>query len=123
MPYKDRQKRKEYHSKYMRETWYPKNKIIHIARVQNIKRRTMDYIISIKKLGRCADCGFSGRNFPSVLDFHHLKDKKFNVASFSRFVVSLETVKKEIRKCELICANCHRIRTVKEIRRRRSSVG
>ena len=56
----------------------------------------------------CADCG--GR-FPSVcMDFDHVRGEKlFQIgAANSR---STENVLAEIAKCDVICANCHRIRT------------
>ena len=112
MPYKNKQRRKEYQSRYMREVWYPKNKKIHIFRIRKIKNKVSNYIAEFKRRGKCVDCGFSGKKYPFVLDFHHLRDKKFSIASFSSFIVSLDTLNKEISKCELICANCHRIRTL-----------
>ncbi len=58
--------------------------------------------------GRCADCGGI---FPYyVYDFHHRdpaqKDMQFN--KLRRY--SWETIKRELDKCVLLCANCHRIR-------------
>lgn len=60
----------------------------------------------------CVDCG--GR-FPSeCMDFDHLDHdaKKYNVATSWRWI-SIERLKEEISKCELVCANCHRTRTRK----------
>jgi len=55
----------------------------------------------------CADCGYN--KHPNSLDFDHLDDKKFNIGtSISR---KLETILEEIEKCEVVCSNCHRIRT------------
>lgn len=48
-----------------------------------------------------------GESDPIVLEFHHLKDKKYNVSEMMSSN-SLETIKKEINKCEVLCANCHR---------------
>lgn len=62
-----------------------------------------------QKLGPCADCG---QSFPPVaMDFDHKPGeiKSFQVGdSMSR---SKETLLAEIAKCELVCANCHRVRT------------
>jgi hypothetical protein len=45
------------------------------------------------------------------MDFDHCKNdkKKANVAQMMS--AGLGVVKKEIDKCELVCSNCHRIRT------------
>lgn len=58
----------------------------------------------------CADCG--GRFPPYVMDFDH-KDptqKEFTIAAYLNRV-SLERLMAEVAKCDIVCANCHRIRT------------
>ena len=81
---------------------------------EKIKQRTYDRITknkekAIKYLGgKCLDCGGL---FPSeVYDFHHLdpatKEKELTKARFE----SWENYKKELDKCVLLCANCHRLR-------------
>ena len=114
MPHKDPERAREYRSTYMREVWYPKNKDKHIGYVQRNKQRVIQFILEYKKTRSCIDCGFPGKEFPFVLDFDHFNkgtSKKFNIGSWSRSVLSIEAVRKEIEKCELVCANCHRIRT------------
>ena len=58
------------------------------------------------KGGKCSRCGYC-KPFPSAYHFHHkdASNKKFTVSRFmSR---KLETLKKEVDKCELLCSNCH----------------
>lgn len=43
------------------------------------------------------------------MDFDHLGDKKFAVGSSISY--TLDAVREEIAKCEVVCANCHRERT------------
>lgn len=57
----------------------------------------------------CADCKVSYP--PYVLDFDHLGDKRETIANLVRAAASIETLLSEIAKCELVCSNCHRIRT------------
>lgn len=114
MPLKDPERRKEYHAKYMKEVWYPKNKGKHISYVRRNKQRVIAFIDQYKRARSCFDCGFSGKEFPSVLDFDHIdggSTKKFNIGSWSRAVLSIEAIEQEMKKCELVCANCHRKRT------------
>ena len=56
----------------------------------------------------CAECG---NRFPSCcMDFDHVRGKKsFTVGMSSNR--SWKSVLKEIAKCDIVCANCHRIRT------------
>jgi len=57
------------------------------------------------KGGECYCCGY--KTCPTALEFHHLDrgTKDFGIASKSS---SLEALKKELEKCILVCANCHR---------------
>lgn len=69
-----------------------------------------------RELGRqCADC--RGR-FPSYcFDFDHIEaaDKRFEISAMARDGMAVERIASEIAKCEMVCANCHRIRTQKRI--------
>ena len=59
----------------------------------------------------CMDCGQSYP--PYVMDFDHRRGTKvFDVSTNSMW--GLQAVLTEIEKCDLVCANCHRIRTYKE---------
>lgn len=56
-------------------------------------------------------CDFCGQKYPpEVMDFHHLDkgEKRGNVGSMA-YSKGKERIKKEIEKCVLLCANCHRI--------------
>ena len=117
MPLKDPAKRKEYHAQYMRDVWYPKNKKKHIGYVKNLKIRIQKYLQEYKRKGKCKDCGISGARHPEIFDFDHLGGKTFEIGGWAKSVLSLERVQAEMKKCELVCANCHRIRTAKRSRR------
>ena len=114
MPLKDLQKRKKYQDTYNKNVWYPQNKAKHLANIKRNKEKTKKFIEEYKRTQKCIDCGFSGQDFPYVLDFDHIQEvgtKRFTIGSWSHSVISLHTIKQEIKKCELVCANCHRIRT------------
>lgn len=66
--------------------------------------------INAEKDKPCTDCGV--KYPPFVMDFDHLPqfDKSFNVAQVTH-VHSLPMILEEIKKCEVVCSNCHRIRT------------
>lgn len=44
------------------------------------------------------------------MDFDHLRDKKFNLSK-AHLTGSLKKITEEIAKCEVVCSNCHRVRT------------
>ncbi len=67
-------------------------------------------LLARAKNAPCADCG---QFFPAcVMDFDH-RDPAQKVGHVGRmkFTASPEELEAEIAKCDLVCANCHRIRT------------
>jgi hypothetical protein len=57
----------------------------------------------------CMDCGVS---YPAyVLEFDHRpeEDKSFNVSN--GVVYGRKALLREIAKCDIVCANCHKTRT------------
>lgn len=58
----------------------------------------------------CVDCGETD---PIVLEFDHIKEKYANIAKMANRALSLERIKLEIEKCEVVCSNCHKRRTAK----------
>src|SRR3989338_5625392 len=93
---------------------YPGNEQTHINSVA--KRRKQIKITAVEHFGgKCIKCRYS--KYPEVLEFHH-KDpstKEFNLG-LNGLTRSWERTKKEIEKCDLLCANCHRERHVDERR-------
>lgn len=71
-----------------------------------VRKQLFDFL-SKKK---CIDCG---EKDPIVLDFDHIdKNNKFkSVAKMLCGHYSFKTILKEIGKCEIRCANCHRRKT------------
>lgn len=81
------------------------------VKVRNAAQKTLlkEYVWTLKR-NPCTDCGQSYH--PFVMDFDHIGDDKvYNIYEMVHSGYSLETVKAEIAKCELVCANCHRLRT------------
>jgi len=81
----------------------------------NRERRHKRYaLIKILKESKpCTDCG---KSFPYfVMDFDH-RDPSLKVNDVSTLVktyVPWDRVLEEVTKCDLVCANCHRLRTYK----------
>lgn len=75
-------------------------------RSKEIKERAIEYLG-----GKCLDCGLIDE--PCVYDFHHLDPTQKEIAFGSRGGKSFESLKHELDKCVLLCANCHRKRHYK----------
>lgn len=79
------------------------------ARQKLHREKNADNLWALLSNSSCKDCQTTD---PRVLEFDHLRDKSFNVSrAVSGSTRSWETIKKEIDKCDIVCANCHRIRT------------
>ncbi|MCX6765012.1 MAG: hypothetical protein NT148_00530 [Candidatus Nealsonbacteria bacterium] len=64
------------------------------------------YLNNYKEDRGCFKCGNKDHR---VLEFHHLRDKKFTIGYAYYCHFGMERVKEEIKKCAVICANCHKI--------------
>ncbi len=71
--------------------------------------RFSERINAIKLERGCADCGYNAH--PAALDFDHLPGAEKWRGVSRLMTVRWEKVAEEIAKCEVVCANCHRIRT------------
>lgn len=84
---------------------------IHAQKRISRKRWAVDYLG-----GKCSLCGY----FKTIraLDFHH-NDPAHKTANMSQLLVdgSIESVKVELDKCSLVCANCHREMEEHEVER------
>jgi hypothetical protein len=88
-----------------RKTWqggYKATRARHVAELKEIVAKIKDV--------PCADCGV--KYPPPVMEFDHRvpEDKVLPVATMVSTCYSLDAVLKEIEKCDLVCANCHRMR-------------
>lgn len=90
-------------------TWTPERNREYQREWSNIRRKERSaYLRSYKIKRGCCLCGYS--EHPAALDFHHRHpdDKKFNISNnlSSR---NWDSILAEIDKCDIMCANCHRI--------------
>lgn len=102
---------KDCHSVYIR-AHYQKNKKYYKERIaakkNENKKQNLKLIRGLKEQTPCADCG---KKYPYyVMDFDHINGQKKDVVS-KLTKSSPKIVLAEIKKCEIVCANCHRMRT------------
>lgn len=59
----------------------------------------------------CIDCGYN--KHACALDFDHRPgtDKKYTPAHMPKYKLSIEKIMAELEKCDVRCANCHRVMT------------
>lgn len=75
------------------------------------RQALVDHVEALKR-EPCMDCKTS---FPTeCMDFDHVRGtKRYNIGTILSKTLSMEILQEELDKCELVCANCHRIRTRK----------
>lgn len=78
---------------------------------ENRKSLVLEKVVEYLKENPCLHCSEIN---PIVLEFDHLHSKEYNVSTMISEGFGWEKVKKEIDKCQVLCANCHRIKTAKE---------
>ncbi len=103
---------KECHIIYM-NSYYSKNKLrICKDTYKNKKRHRIEKkekLLSYLNVHPCIDCGNTDVR---VLEFDHIKgNKRMDVTKMVSHAYSWENIQKEIDKCEVVCSNCHKIRT------------
>ena len=76
-------------------------------RYQKKQRKLVKAQLVLARGGRCVDCGYSGS--ASALEFHH-RDAGGKDFAISAFGGSKSKLIAEAEKCDLVCANCHRLR-------------
>ena len=104
MPYKDPSVQAEKMREGARRRWAEKRGYAYE------KRQRLTALIDSLKDRPCADCGESYP--PYVMDFDHVRgEKKFNLTSMKASSSSEAAILAEAEKCDVVCANCHRIRT------------
>ena len=105
MPYPDQSKKSEYDKVY-RTTSTGKQVIARKKKAQ--VERCRETIRQLKNVP-CVDCGV--RYPPCVMDFDHRDpaQKRCEVSN----IRSINSIKLEADKCDVVCANCHRLRSFK----------
>lgn len=103
MPCEDQQKRGRYRADIVK--FRKRNNDRH----KLVRAETLRFLIGYFVTHPCVDCGESD---PIVLDFDHVRGvKSYNIATMIAGTHAIESIKKEIDKCDVRCANCHRRRT------------
>jgi len=105
MPYKDPIVRKEKHAEYSRK-YYEKNKEKVLATTTKNSKRGKEKWDLFKGSLHCARCK---ENHIACMDFHHIdpSEKEYEVSALVSSKMFTKAYK-EVKKCIVLCANCHR---------------
>lgn len=91
MPYKDDIARREY-----QRVWSA-----------NRSSKAIEELNAYKLKQGCSDCGYA--EHPAALEFDHVYGEK--LSTISRLCGNSKKMWEEVAKCEVVCSNCHSIRT------------
>ena len=84
-----------------------KCKLCSNARMTELRRERYQLVQEYKANKGCKVCG-DKRHW--VLDLHHTDsdNKEYAISNMLRKNMSWDSILKELQKCEVLCANCHR---------------
>lgn len=68
-------------------------------------------VVADAKAAGCVDCGLVMPDHPEVFDFDHVQPGKVKPVAQWVTTGTIDDILEEIARCEVVCANCHRIRT------------
>lgn len=93
--------------KVTRKKYYLSNKDTIIRKQRDKRKKCQEWVRQFRD--KCKNCG---ETHPACLDFHHVGDKEEGIAHMIQTRNISEKLKqkilKEIKKCEVLCSNCHR---------------
>ncbi len=93
--------------KQYRDAHYQNNRQLYIDKAAAWKQKEKIRFYTWLRSQMCADCGNDDFR---VLECDHLGDKDYNIGP-KIGLLSLEEIQKEVAKCDIVCSNCHKIRT------------
>jgi hypothetical protein len=103
--------KRERHRRYRRERYQndPAFRARHHEQVRLTRHRQRAAAREVVEQAKGPGCSVCGERDPVCLDFHHVSGSKdFSLGDVMRGRYSVERIKAELRKCIVVCANCHR---------------
>ena len=93
---------------------YKLNKQAYYDNKNERRKVSQRFLYDFYKSNPCIVCGYA---WVAALQLHHKWDKFKNVSKMVFEWYTIETLKKEIAKCDVLCANCHAEQTAIEANR------
>lgn len=97
--------------------YYWRNRDLEIQRVRARQADMVELLRDVRRVP-CKDCG--GTFKPHQMDFDHRDPamKSFNVMAGRAMLMATSKVLAEVAKCDVVCVNCHRLRSREQHRAR-----
>lgn len=95
---------KECRKKYIR-IHYENNKQYYLDKNIEVRKEISEWFKKLKQTLKCEKCG---EDHPACLEFHHINPEEKELEISKLVKVSKKKVIEEIKKCIVLCANCHR---------------
>lgn len=91
---------------------YIDNKLTYKDRQETRRLKNAEYVNEVKET---VGCSFCNEKRGICLDFHHKnkEEKSFSIASHLNY--SIPILQEEMKKCIVVCANCHRVIHSKDV--------
>lgn len=101
--------------------YHARTRALRILQTRERKRRLAEWLYELKSSLACADC--SGKFHHAAMTFDHLpgRAKRDDVSDLVHQGCT-KLARDEISKCEVVCANCHAVRTFLRRQQRRAQV-
>jgi len=90
-----------------------------LSRKRRHQQKKRQMVREIKEARSCVDCGYDGHFAAKQFDHLPGQIKMFEVSQVER--ASKQRILDEIDKCEVVCANCHAIRTYERAKLQREA--
>jgi hypothetical protein len=78
----------------------------------DFQRKRMKVRMVLEKGGKCQNCGYNKCIW--ALEFHHRNKEEKSFSIGNPETRAWEKLKEELKKCDMLCANCHREQEFKE---------
>lgn len=107
MLFADDARKKAYHKAYSQK-WHREHQVERSKQIRQRKKEIAAFFANLRATTPCMKCGITHQ---AVLDFHHRdrQAKTFTIYAAIRDGRSIESILEEIKKCDPLCSNCHRI--------------
>lgn len=100
--------------KCCRDSWRKRKGWNHSDYVVRKRLRRRHWLDRYKTGKGCEHCGYD--KHPEALHFDHLDPSKKRHIVSGMYGYSLKVLMDEVRKCRVLCANCHAVHSVKQQR-------